>query len=273
MLSFPNAKVNFGLQVLRKRSDGYHDIATVMFPVKGLCDALEFVPAPDRDQFHLSGTAVPGPAEENICLKALNLMRRRFDIPPLHIYLHKAIPTGAGLGGGSADGAFMLTGLNAHFNLGLSDSELEAAAAELGSDCAFFVKNVPALSEGRGEELTPIDLDLTGNHIALVHPGIHMATGPAYAKITPSEAGEDPAKLVSNRPLSEWKGLLSNAFEPFAFETAPEIQNLRDAFYDAGALYAAMTGSGSAVFGIFDGAPPEELQKTAPGHFYHSSPL
>ena len=273
MLLFPNAKVNFGLNVLRKRADGYHDIATVMFPVKGLCDALEFVPASRRDGFHLSGTAVPGPAEDNICLKAVALLRRNFDIPPLGIYLHKAVPTGAGLGGGSANGAFMLKGLNTEFKLGLSDGELESAAAELGSDCAFFVKNVPALSEGRGEVLTPISLDLNGMHIALVHPGIHMATGPAYAKIVPSEASESPAKTVMARPVSEWKDLLNNDFEAFAYETHPEIKRIRDAFYTAGAQYAAMTGSGSAVFGIFDGAPPADLETSMAPHFYHSSAL
>lgn len=273
MLLFPNAKVNFGLNVLRKRADGYHDISTVMFPIKGLCDALEFVPSQNRDEFHLSGAAVPGSPEDNICLKAVDLLRRNFDIPPLEIYLHKAVPTGAGLGGGSADGAFMLTGLNTEFGLGLSGKELESAAAELGSDCAFFVKNAPALSEGRGEVLTSINLDLGGMHIALVHPGIHMATGPAYAKIIPSGTSESPAKAVETRPVSEWKNVINNAFEAFAFRTHPEIKRIRDELYAAGAQYAAMTGSGSAVYGIFDAAPPKELKRAMAPHFYHSSAL
>lgn len=257
VLLFPNAKINLGLRVLRKRPDGYRDISTVMFPVKGLHDALEFVPAPSgsRDSFILSGNKVPGAPADNICLKALALLRRERKIPPLDIYLHKAIPAGAGLGGGSADGTFFLTGLNEAFSLGYGDGELEARAAELGSDCAFFVKNIPAKSVGRGEILSPLEVPLSGMHLAVARKDIHIATGPAYAKIRPDASGPEPAEIVTETPVSEWKDHLTNDFEAGAFSEFPELRALRDAFYTEGAVYAAMTGSGSAVFGIFTEVP------------------
>lgn len=275
MLLFPNAKINLGLRVLRKRPDGYRDISTVMFPVKGLHDALEFVPAPPgaQDSFSLSGNKVPGAPADNICLKALALLRRERDIPPLDIYLHKAIPAGAGLGGGSADGTFFLKGLNEAFSLGCSDGELEAKAAELGSDCAFFVKNIPAKSEGRGEILSPLDVPLSGMHLAVARKDFHIATGPAYDKIRPDSSGPEPAEIVTKIPVSGWKDHLVNDFEAAAFSEFPELRAIRDAFYAQGAVYAAMTGSGSAVFGIFAEAPEGRNPVLAPVDFYRVSAL
>ena len=247
MILFPNAKINLGLQILRKRSDGFHEISSLFYPIP-LCDVLEFVPG-DRDEFFSSGISIPGSG--NLVLDALALLRTDFDIPPLQIHLHKHIPIGAGLGGGSADAAFMITGLNRAFDLNLSNLQMEQLAAELGSDCAFFIQNKTALASGRGEILNSFNLDLSGKFMVLHYPGIHVSTAEAYGAITPNDHRESLENIL-DKPITDWKSQLSNDFEEGVSKLHPVISDSIEQLYRAGAVYSAMTGSGSAVFGIFD---------------------
>jgi 4-diphosphocytidyl-2-C-methyl-D-erythritol kinase len=252
MLVFPNAKINLGLEVLGRRPDGFHDIDTVMVPV-GVRDALEFVPcAGPEDVWHMSGLPIPAGGAANTVSRALELVRETVQVPPLHIYLHKAIPMGAGMGGGSADGAFMLQALYASFGKSPPVEVLEAQAARIGSDCPFFVRNVAARATGRGEVLEPVALNLSGYHVLLVYPGVHISTAQAYAAMRPEAAVVSPEEVVCTRPIHDWRYLLRNRFEEYAFGAFRQIEELRDRLYAGGALYAAMTGSGSAVYGIFD---------------------
>lgn len=246
MLLFPNAKVNLGLHVIRKRSDGYHDIETLFVPVPDLCDVLELVRA-DSFRMHVYNAEIAG---ENLCEKAWRLLASRFDIPPVEINLYKRIPMGAGLGGGSADAAFTLTGLNTLFGLGLPKEELAALAAQLGSDCAFFVFNRPMLARGRGEILTPFNFSLEGYQLRVFPQNVFVSTREAYAGVTPHEP-EHRIETVVRRPIDEWKELLVNDFEASVFARHPELAVAKQALYDEGARYAAMSGSGSALFAIY----------------------
>lgn len=246
MLLYPNAKINLGLNVVRKRSDGYHDIETLFYPVPDCRDILEIVPA---DAFQMTVYNVPIEGE-NLCEKAWKLLHDRFGIPPVAIGLYKQIPMGAGLGGGSADAAFTLKGLNELFGLGLPPEELAGLAAQLGSDCAFFIFNRPMIARGRGEILTPFDLSLEGHALRLFPQPVFVSTREAYAGITPRE----PARRIESvvrRPVAEWRGLLVNDFEETVFARHPELAAAKQALYDGGALYAAMSGSGSALFAIY----------------------
>lgn len=246
MLLFPNAKVNLGLHVIRKRSDGYHDIETLFVPVPDLCDVLELVRA-DSFRMHVYNAEIAG---ENLCEKAWRLLASRFDIPPVEINLYKRIPMGAGLGGGSADAAFTLTGLNTLFGLGLPKEELAALAAQLGSDCAFFVFNRPMLARGRGEILSPFNFSLEGYQLRVFPQNVFVSTREAYAGVTPHEP-EHRIETVVRRPIDEWKELLVNDFEASVFARHPELAVAKQALYDEGARYAAMSGSGSALFAIY----------------------
>ncbi len=250
MLVFPNAKINLGLQVLHKRSDGYHDIITAMLPLPALCDALELVECEGSDQLSLTGLPVPGDANNNLCIKALQLLRNSFEIPPQHIHLHKVIPMGAGLGGGSADAAFLLKAMNEKYSLKINDKSLAELAASLGSDCAFFIANRPAMARGRGELLSEFQIDLSEYQLFLLHPNFHISTAEAYAHV-PLRPDEDQSLDLLSKGPEAWRGHLSNAFEEYAFRQKPELRSLRDELYRAGALYASMTGSGSAIYGIF----------------------
>lgn len=256
MVVFPNAKINLGLNVVSRRSDGYHNILSVFYPVP-IYDALEVRAATkgQKDGFQTSGYEIPGSDGDNLCLKAVKLMRENYDIPWVDIHLHKAIPMGAGLGGGSADGSFLLTALNSYFGLGLSGAPLRQMALELGSDCAFFIDNNPANVSGRGEEIEIIEPVLKGKTIVVVFSNIHVATANAYSKIKVEYPNEHPKDVVLNRPVSEWKNYLINDFEVVVFEEYPVLKAAKENLYRAGALYASMTGSGSAVFGIFDSLP------------------
>lgn len=252
MVVFPNAKINLGLEILRKRPDGFHDIDSVFYPVP-LCDALEVVELSDarRDRWNYSGLNIPGSEAENLCAIAMNLLRERKEIPSLDIFLHKAIPMGAGLGGGSADGSFFLKCIDELFQLGLGQDELKGMALKLGSDCPFFIDNLPARAQGRGEALTPIDVDLMGKHLMLVCPDIHVSTKEAYGIIRPDDSQESPTEIVT-KPVDQWRGQLRNRFEEFAFEQDPKLAEVKRDLYEEGALYASMSGSGSAIYGIFD---------------------
>ncbi len=249
MISFPNAKINLGLNIVSKREDGYHNIESCFYPIPWY-DSLEVIEAASF-AFHSYGLDIPGDASSNLCVKAYELIKADHNIPAVAIHLLKNIPMGAGLGGGSADGAFVLKLLNELFRLNLTDTQLETYALQLGSDCPFFVKNEPAITTGRGEDLKLIDLDLSDYHLAIHNPGIHVSTKEAYAGVTPQSPRNNFSNLIGS-PIHEWKGLLINDFETSIFPNHPEIQQLKNAMYKAGAIYASMTGSGSTVYGIFE---------------------
>ena len=268
MLRFPNCKINIGLSVTRKREDGYHDIETVFYPLTGhntpLRDVLEVVPAATT-QLHMSGLAVAGSNEDNLVWRAYQLLKADFDdkVLPLDIYLHKVLPMGAGLGGGSADGAFLLKLLNDYCALGLSDEQLIGYALQLGSDCPFFILNTPQYATGRGEVMTGIALDLSGYSIQLICPGLHVATGKAFGMLTPAPAKFDLRQLAT-LPITEWKEHVVNDFEGPVFAQHPVLSNIKQQLYDQGALYASMSGSGSAIFGIFNKGMRATIQTSIP---------
>lgn len=251
MVFFPNCKINLGLTILRRRADGYHDLDTGFYPLP-LRDVLEVLPSADGElHFTPSGLAIPGDPGGNLCLKAYHLLKTDFpDLPPVDIHLYKHIPMGAGLGGGSSDGAFMLVALNRLFGLGLGNDRLLAYAARLGSDCPFFILNRPCLGAGRGEQLQPLALDLSGYSFALVHPGVHISTAWAFSACTPRPDAK-PVEAVLCEPIERWAGLLVNDFEAPILAAHPPLRLIKDALYAEGAIYASMTGSGSSFFGIF----------------------
>lgn len=255
MISFPNSKINLGLYITNRRSDGYHDLETVFYPVTGLHDALEIVPAKGTDtQLHLDGKTVAGNPEQNLVWKAYELMKQRFPakVPALDIYLLKNIPMGAGLGGGSADGTFMLKLLNDFCRLELTDSALAEMALTLGSDCPFFIYNTPQLAKGRGEQLSPLPLlDLSAYSIQIICPEVHISTKAAFGMITPRKPMFDLRRLPE-LPVEQWKTNISNDFEDPVFMQHPELLNIKKQLYAQGAVYASMTGSGSALYGIFN---------------------
>lgn len=272
MLVFPNAKINLGLEVISKRDDGFHNIASVFYPV-GLCDALEIVPGKDSDSFVFSGLEIPGDSGDNLCAKALTLIREKKHVPPLRVYLHKTIPMGAGLGGGSSDATFFLKTVNDLFELGFSLEELHHMALHLGSDCPFFLANVPAFAESRGEKLTPIDAILKGKYLVLVNPGFHISTGEAYQHVRFAPFGKNIREVVESLPLAEWKDHLSNSFEAYAIQKFPEIGGIKNALYEAGAEYASMSGSGSTVYALFAEALPEKIMEESQKYFVYTQKL
>jgi 4-diphosphocytidyl-2-C-methyl-D-erythritol kinase len=249
MVSFPPCKINLGLRVIRKRDDGFHDIDTCFYPVP-FTDILEVIPSREFG-FTTSGLEIPGMREDNLCLKAYQLMKDEFDIPFVNIHLHKIIPAGAGLGGGSSDAAHTLRLLNDAFHLKIAREKLFSLAARLGSDCSFFIEDKPMNGSGRGEILRRSRVDLKGKFLMLVNPGFHISTSEAYAGITPVIPEWQLDEILS-RPVQEWKSFLVNDFENFIFRKFPDLGALKHKLYDMGALFASMTGSGSSVFGIFD---------------------
>ncbi|MBK3516971.1 4-(cytidine 5'-diphospho)-2-C-methyl-D-erythritol kinase [Carboxylicivirga marina] len=265
MICYPNAKINIGLNVVEKRPDGYHNLETVFYPIP-LTEILETVVNIEDEQsftFSNSGIKVDALPEDNICIKALNIIKKNYDVPPVKIHLHKAIPFGAGLGGGSADGAFMLNLINKEFELGISNEELHNMAAQLGADCAFFINNKPAYATGIGDILQPVNLDLSGYHIALIKPPTHVSTPEAYSGVNPKSSENSLVDLIK-LPLEQWKHHIKNDFEKSVFKNHPEIGRIKMELYEAGAAYASMSGSGSSVFGLFKEAP--EI-KTHPEYF------
>lgn len=250
MVVFPNAKINLGLYVTEKRPDGFHNLETLFYPVPWR-DALEAVPANGEEAtFTGSGLVVDVEPEKNLVMCAYRLLQREFSLPNLDIYLHKAIPFGAGLGGGSADAAQMLVMLNHLYKLGLSEERLAEYAATLGSDCPFFIYNRPMLATGRGEVLSPVDFSLKGYTIVLVKPSFGISTPEAFAGIQPKRPSASIAETVA-QPIETWRGTLLNDFEPHLFEKYPLLADIKQQLYDRGAAYAAMSGSGSTIFGIF----------------------
>jgi len=258
MILFPPAKVNLGLNVIYKREDGYHEIETVMVDTP-LTDILELVPS-DEFQFTQTGLTIPGENKNNLCVKAFKLIQKEYKIQNVHIHLRKIIPMGAGLGGGSADAAYVLTGLNTLFNLNISNSKLEKLAAQLGSDCPFFINTTPQLAKGRGEILSPIEINLEGYYVKLLNIGIHVGTKEAYAGIEFSTSSKSLEKILK-QPVTNWKDELKNDFEKTIFKVHPRLANIKNDFYKEGAVYAAMSGSGSTIFGIYTEKPTSSLDK------------
>ncbi len=261
MIVFPNAKINIGLWVTSKRKDGYHNLETVFHPVSQLCDILEVINNDKKeDVFSSTGLVIDGRATDNLCLKALALMREHAPIPPLKIHLHKQIPFGAGLGGGSADASFMLKLLNQQYHINLNTHELETMAAKLGADCPVFIENKPVLARGIGNKFTPIDISLRKLWLQIVIPSIHVPTAHAYSNIKPAQPKNTLEDLLS-QPIENWKASIKNDFETSVFERHPEIAAIKNKMYAQGALYAAMSGSGSAVFGLYKEPPQTKWDK------------
>lgn len=266
MILFPNAKINLGLNIVSKREDGYHNIETVMYPVKW-CDVLEIVPAKGNETtLTVTGRHVDCPPEKNLVMKAYRLLGEQTDLPAVDIYLRKIIPDGAGLGGGSADASFTLIGLNRLFNLGLSDDRLAEIASRIGADCPFFIYNRPMLATGIGTDFSSVDFAPDGYSIAIVKPDVSVPTAKAYSGVTPQESAHsltDSLKL----PFSQWHGKVKNDFEPSVFAAYPTIARVKETLQQMGAEYVSMSGSGSAVYGIFKGdILSEELESQFPGY-------
>jgi len=255
MIVFPNAKINIGLHVVSKRPDGYHNLETVFYPVQ-LTDALEMVESKTADNFTTSGIFVDGSPDNNMVIKALHLLKKDFDLPQVQFHLHKVIPLGAGLGGGSSDAAFTLKILNDYFLLRLTKQELKSYAAQLGADCSFFIENKPAFATAIGDQLRIIHLDLLEYKIVILKPGFSVSTPEAYKNILPKSPDFNLADLPQI-PFEEWKNVVVNDFEKSVFPKYPEIKKLKEKLYELGAVYASMSGSGSAVFGIFRHLPTD----------------
>lgn len=252
MICFPNAKINLGLNIVSRRSDGYHNLETIFYPVP-VKDALEIIVREEQtsDTFIEAGIEVDSPPDSNLVMKALKLMRAHYNFPPIEVHLLKKIPFGAGLGGGSADASSMLKLINKTFALGATDELLASLAVRLGADCPFFIYNRPFFASGIGEIFEPVDFSLKGYQLVLIKPDIHVSTKDAFAQITPCRP-KISLKDIVKTPVREWKNTMVNDFEKSVFEKHPAIKEIKDYLYSKGALYTSMTGSGSSVFGIFD---------------------
>ena len=249
MKVFPNCKINIGLNIVERRSDGYHNLQTVFYPIP-LHDEIS-IQLSETDVLSIEGLCIEGAPEDNLVMKVLAILREQgFSIPPVNVTLHKKIPSGAGLGGGSSDAAFMMKALNEMFSLELTDEEMEVLLAPLGADCPFFVKNQPVYAEGIGNIFTPICLDLKGWYLILVKPDDFVSTREAYSGVTP-RVPEIPLEEALRRPVSQWNGLVVNGFEESVFPLHPELAAVKQRMYARGALYASLSGSGSSIFGIF----------------------
>lgn len=255
MISFPNAKINLGLNIVSKRDDGYHNIETIFYPI-ALKDALEIMPGSNKLPYNLflSGLNIDCNPQDNLAVKALSLLSAERQIPNLDIHLLKAIPSGAGLGGGSSDGAFMLKLLNNTFSLGLTDAELHDFALKLGADCPFFLKNKPMFASGIGARLEEIELSLDDYFLMVVKPDIYISTQGAYSEVTPKQPSLS-LKEIAKKPIEEWCTYMHNDFEESVFKKHPTLGAIKQQLYDAGAIYASMSGSGSSIYGIFKEKP------------------
>ena len=256
MVVFPNCKINLGLHILNKREDGYHNIETVFYPVP-LKDALEIIPSGNTDaiQFTSSGLVISGDAATNLCSKAYHLLKKDYPIlPNVKMHLHKVIPMGAGLGGGSADAAFTLQLLDKLFKLNLSTPQLLEYSLQLGSDCPFFILNEPCVATGRGEIMEKIKLDLSAYQLMLVNPGIHVNTAEAFGLLASQKIDDSSVSLknIITKPVNTWQHFLTNHFETVLVNKYPLIKEIKETLYNMGASYAAMSGSGSTVYGLFE---------------------
>ncbi len=254
MIVFPNCKINLGLYIENKRDDGFHNIKTVFYPIQ-LTDVLEII---ESDTIHfsmtMSGIPINGNTESNLCVKAYELLKNDFRLPAVKIHLHKAIPHGAGLGGGSSDAAFTIKMLNNKFNLNLSNLQMQQYASKLGSDCAFFIENKAVIAKGKGERFENIEISLKGYYILIVKPNVYVSTPEAYQCVKPRNTEIDIESIIK-QPIEKWKDTLINDFEESIFKKYPIIASIKEILYNNGAIYAAMSGSGAAVFGIFKEVP------------------
>ena len=268
MITFPNAKINLGLNIVEKRPDGYHNLETIFYPIN-LQDALEVTRRENNDKeytLHISGSPLEGEPEENLVVKAYKLLKKDYPgLLPVILTLYKHIPAGAGLGGGSSDAACMIKLLNDKFSLGLSTERMEEYAVKLGADCAFFIRNKPVFATGIGNLFEPVELSLKGYHIILIKPDIFVSTRDAFAEIKPVRPAVSLKEIVK-QPMETWKNSMKNDFEDSVFKKFPEIAAIKDELYDLGAVYAAMSGSGSSVYGIFK-APIENVEDKFCGCF------
>ena len=249
MILFPNAKINIGLNILNRRADGYHNLQTIFYPV-AIKDVLEVIES-NQLQFTSSGIPIPGNRDENLCLKVYHSLSRDFTLPPVHSLLHKNIPIGAGLGGGSADAAFMIRMLNEKFNLGIPDEGMVDYARKLGADCAFFIQTKPVVAYDKGDQFLSIKLDLSNYYLVLAMPDIHVSTADAYKGVIPNNFA-NPLEDVIQLPITEWRNHIVNDFEKSVFQKFPVIKELKNYMYKSGALYSSMSGSGASVYGIFE---------------------
>ena len=268
MITFPNAKINLGLNIVEKRPDGYHNLETIFYPIN-LQDALEVTRRENNDKeytLHISGSPLEGEPEDNLVVKAYKLLKKDYPgLLPVDIHMYKHIPAGAGLGGGSSDAACMIKLLNDKFSLGLSTERMEEYAVKLGADCAFFIRNKPVFATGIGNLFEPVELSLKGYHIILIKPDIFVSTRDAFAEIKPVRPAVSLKEIVK-QPMETWKNSMKNDFEDGVFKKFPEIAAIKDELYDLGAVYAAMSGSGSSVYGIFK-APIENVEDKFCGCF------
>jgi 4-diphosphocytidyl-2-C-methyl-D-erythritol kinase len=264
MLAFCNAKINLGLNIVAKRSDGFHDIETVFYPI-GLSDILEIVENPSSGnlEFTSSGLAVPG--NINICERAFELIRNDYELPGVKAHLHKHIPIGAGLGGGSSDAAFFIKLINEKFELNISWGEMHHYARQLGSDCSFFITNKPAFAEEKGDQFERIELSLKGYFLVLVCPPIFVSTAEAYSGAKPVKPDSSIEENILKFPIDQWKEVIVNDFEKHIFKAYPRIAEIKTELYKAGAVYASMSGSGSSVYGLF--SEKAELKSSFPTDF------
>ena len=268
MITFPNAKINLGLNIIEKRPDGYHNLETIFYPIN-LQDALEVTRRENNDKeytLHISGAPLEGEPEDNLVVKAYKLLKKDYPgLLPVDIHMYKHIPAGAGLGGGSSDAACMIKLLNDKFSLGLSTERMEEYAVKLGADCAFFIRNKPVFATGIGNLFEPVELSLKRYHIILIKPDIFVSTRDAFAEIKPVRPAVSLKEIVK-QPMETWKNSMKNDFEDSVFKKFPEIAAIKDELYDLGAVYAAMSGSGSSVYGIFK-APIENVEDKFCGCF------
>lgn len=264
MIGFPNAKINLGLNVIERRADGYHNLETVFYPVT-LSDILEILPGKSF-HFEASGLALEGDPENNLVVRAYRLLNTAFNLPPVNIFLHKVIPFGAGLGGGSSDAAHTLKLLNEMFELNLSNIQLNEYAVKLGADCPFFIENQPSFATGTGNILSPINIDLSEYQMVIVKPPFGVETVWAYQSITPRKPRKSISEII-NQPIETWREELTNDFECTVFEKYPQIGSIKQALYDNGAVYASMSGSGSSVYGIFRKVPSDLASVFDPEYF------
>lgn len=252
MIVFPNAKINLGLNIISKRNDGYHDLETVFYPLP-YTDALEMAETGETG-LTVSGIQVDADPEQNLVLQAYNLVKKDFGLPPVQFHLHKVIPPGRGLGGGSADAAFTLKMINDYFNLGLPTEILTGYASLIGADCPFFIENKPAFAESMGDILTPLNIDISNYHIVLLDPGCFVSTRQAYMNVVSAKPSFHLRDL-ENLPVEKWKNNVVNDFEKTVFDQFPVIKDYKKILYEMGAVYASMSGSGSSVYGIFQQLP------------------
>ena len=252
MILFAPAKINLGLQVKSKRPDGFHEIESCLYPIP-FYDVLELLPA-EKDEFIFSGLTIDSPLASNLCSRALTLLRKHYQVPEVYLHLHKNIPMGAGLGGGSSDAAYVIRGLKQLFKIGISEDQMMELAAELGSDCPFFIQDKPKLAKGRGEILSGIELDLSEHYLKLILPGIHVSTKDAYSGVLLNESKTALHSVITGNK-SNWKENLINDFEKSVFAANPLLGQIKENLYREGAFYAAMSGSGSSLFGLFKKKP------------------